>query len=112
VGGEFHWGAAYVGTRPTFDNGLPLLEVFLFDFAGDLYGREIEVEFIDHIRGDRRFDGVESLRAQIARDCERAREILAAVEGHDPLAGLPLAGALARGRGVPATPGKDPGSPR
>ena len=49
-------GAAYLGTRPTFDNGMPVLEVFLFDFDGDLYGREIEVEFVDHIRADRKFD--------------------------------------------------------
>ncbi len=56
--GEHHDGAAYLGTRPTFDDGAPVLEVFLLDFDGDLYGREIEVEFIDFIRGDRRFDGM------------------------------------------------------
>ena len=54
-----------------------VLEVFLFDFDGDLYGREIEVEFIDFIRPDRRFDGAASLQAQMERDCDRAREILA-----------------------------------
>ena len=70
-------GAAYLGTRPTFDDGAPLLEVFLFDFDGDLYGREIGVEFIDHIRADRRFDSVEALKAQMQRDCDRARAILA-----------------------------------
>ena len=42
--GEPHGGAAYLGTRPTFDDGSPVLEVFLFDFDGDLYGREIEVD--------------------------------------------------------------------
>ena len=41
---------------PTFDNGMPVLEVFLFDFDGDLYGHEIEVEFVDFIRDDRKFD--------------------------------------------------------
>ena len=56
VDGSLHAGAAYLGTRPTFDDGAPVLEVFLFDFDGDLYGREIEVEFIDFIRPDRRFD--------------------------------------------------------
>ena len=50
VDGERHDGAAYLGTRPTFDDGMPVLEVFLFDFDGDLYGREIEVEFVDFIR--------------------------------------------------------------
>ena len=75
--GSPYAGAAYLGTRPTFDDGAPVLEVFLFDFHGDLYGREIEVEFIDFIRPDRRFDGAESLRTQMEQDCDRAREILA-----------------------------------
>jgi riboflavin kinase / FMN adenylyltransferase len=75
--GHHYAGAAYLGTRPTFDDGSPVLEVFLFDFHGDLYGREIEVEFIDFIRPDRRFDGAASLQAQMDRDCDRAREILA-----------------------------------
>ena len=75
--GSLHTGAAYLGTRPTFDDGAPVLEVFLFDFHGDLYGREIEVEFIDFIRPDRRFDDAASLQAQMDRDCDRAREILA-----------------------------------
>ncbi len=74
--GKTHSGAAYLGTRPTFDDGAPLLEVFLFDFHGDLYGREIAVDFIDHIRADRRFDSAEALKAQMQRDCDRARAIL------------------------------------
>jgi riboflavin kinase/FMN adenylyltransferase len=69
--------AAYLGTRPSFDDGAPLLEVFLLDFSGDLYGREIEVEFIDFIRSDRRFRSVEELVAQMDQDIARAREILA-----------------------------------
>jgi riboflavin kinase/FMN adenylyltransferase len=77
VEGSRYDAAAYLGTRPTFDDGAPVLEVFLLDFDGDLYGRDIAVEFIDFIRGDRRFDGIEALQAQMARDCERAREILA-----------------------------------
>ena len=81
VDGSRHDGAAYLGTRPTFDDGAPVLEVFLFDFDGDLYGREIEVEFIDFIRGDRRFEGAAALQAQMAQDCERAREILRAGPG-------------------------------
>lgn len=78
VHGERYHGAAYLGTRPTFDDGAPVLETFLFDFNGDLYGREIEVEFVDFIRGDRRFDSVEALKAQMDKDCSRARAILAA----------------------------------
>jgi riboflavin kinase / FMN adenylyltransferase len=84
VGGERHAGAAYLGTRPTFDNGAPVLEIFLLDFDGDLYGRDIEVEFIDFIRPDRRFDGVEALKAQMEKDCARARQILATAPERAP----------------------------
>jgi riboflavin kinase/FMN adenylyltransferase len=76
VGGTQHAAAAYLGTRPTFDDGAPMLEVFLLDFDGNLYGREIEVEFIDFIRPDRRFDSAEALQAQMDLDCARARESL------------------------------------
>ncbi len=58
-----------------FDDGGALLEVFLFDFAGDLYGEEIEIEFIDFIRGDRKFDSVEALKAQMEADCAEARRL-------------------------------------
>lgn len=78
LGREVHDAAAYLGTRPTFDDGKPVLEVFLFDFDGDLYGREIEVEFIDYVRPDRRFDSIEALKEQMAKDCAKARELLAA----------------------------------
>lgn len=76
IGGESHDGAAYLGTRPTFDNGMPVLEVFLFDLDRDLYGQEITVEFIDFVRADRKFDSAEALIAQMNADCARAREIL------------------------------------
>ncbi|MTD94312.1 bifunctional riboflavin kinase/FAD synthetase [Hyphomicrobium sp. xq] len=77
LAGEHHDGAAYLGTRPTYDNGMPVLEVFLLDFDGDLYGREIDVEFVDFIRGDRKFDSSEALISQMQADCERIRDILA-----------------------------------
>lgn len=76
--GARHQGAAYLGTRPTFDNGPPVLEVFLFDFDGDLYGRLIEVSFVEFIRPDRRFDGMEALMVQMDEDCAKARQILSA----------------------------------
>lgn len=78
VEGARHQGAAYLGTRPTFDDGSPVLEVFLFDFDGDLYGRTIEVEFVEFLRGDRKFDGPDALKTQMDVDCARAREILTA----------------------------------
>jgi riboflavin kinase/FMN adenylyltransferase len=83
VDGKVHPAAAYLGTRPTFDHGRPLLEVFLLDFEGDLYGREIAVDFIDFIRGDRRFDGIEALKAQMQADVDQVRQVLAAARG-DP----------------------------
>jgi riboflavin kinase/FMN adenylyltransferase len=76
VDGKTCAGAAYLGTRPTFDDGAPMLEVFLLDFEGDLYGRRITVEFIDFVREDMKFASVEALKEQIARDCDRARAIL------------------------------------
>jgi len=91
VGEERYGGAAYLGTRPTFDHGLPVLEIFLFDFDGDLYGKEIQVEFLDFIREDQRFPGAEALVAQMHADCARAREIIADVDRRSPLAGFPLA---------------------
>lgn len=77
IEGEWHEGAAYLGTRPTFDDGKPVLEVFLFDFHGDLYGREIAVEFIAFLRGDRKFDGMDALVAQMTLDVAQARAVLA-----------------------------------
>jgi riboflavin kinase/FMN adenylyltransferase len=75
--GGIHDAAAYLGTRPTFDDGMPVLEVFLFDFTGDLYGRDIEVEFVDFIRGDRRFASADDLIVQMGQDIAKARAILA-----------------------------------
>ncbi|MGY6568701.1 MAG: riboflavin kinase, partial [Salinarimonas sp.] len=65
------------GRRPTFDNGAPLLETFLFDYSGDLYGKEASVEFLAFLRGEERFDSAEALIAQMDRDAEAAREALA-----------------------------------
>jgi riboflavin kinase/FMN adenylyltransferase len=55
----------------------PLLEVHLFDFDRDLYGCTINVELVQFLRAEKRFDGLDSLRAQIAEDCTQARRILA-----------------------------------
>jgi riboflavin kinase/FMN adenylyltransferase len=87
TGSHHHAGAAYLGTRPTFDDGAALLETFLFDFDGDLYGREIEVEFIGFIRPDRRFDTAAALQVQMDQDCDRAREILARAGRRPPAGG-------------------------
>jgi riboflavin kinase/FMN adenylyltransferase len=75
--GTWHDGAAYLGTRPTFDDGKPVLEVFVLDFDGDLYGRQIAVEFEGFIRPDRKFDSVEALVAQMDLDVAAVRTVLA-----------------------------------
>ncbi len=77
VEGRVFPGVASFGVRPTLDSGAPLLEVHLLDFDGDLYGREMEVEFIERIRDERKFDSVPLLVAEMERDKERARAILA-----------------------------------
>lgn len=76
LNGLTYRAAAYFGTRPTFDNGAPLLEVFLLGFEGDLYNREIEVEFVDFIRGDRHFASIDELKAQMSADCDSAATVL------------------------------------
>ena len=76
VDGRLVDGVASFGRRPTFDNGAPLLEVHLFDFAGDLYGRTLDVEFVGWIRGEERFDGIEALVAQMDRDSVEAKRML------------------------------------
>jgi riboflavin kinase/FMN adenylyltransferase len=75
--GRQYDGAAYIGTRPTYDNGMPVLEIFLFGFDGELYGRNLEVEFIDFVREDRKFASSDELVAQMQVDCARAAEMLA-----------------------------------
>jgi riboflavin kinase / FMN adenylyltransferase len=77
VDGAAHDAAAYLGTRPTFDDGKPVLEVFLFDFDSDLYGKTMSVEFVGFVRDDRKFDSAEELVAQMEIDVAHARAILA-----------------------------------
>jgi riboflavin kinase / FMN adenylyltransferase len=78
AGTKIYDGVASYGRRPTFDNGRALLEAFLFDFSGDLYGETIEVLFIGWIRAEAKFASAEALIAQMNRDKARAKEILRA----------------------------------
>ncbi len=73
-------GVARFGTRPTVDDGAPLLEVFLFDFSGDLYGKTVEVAFEAYLRPELKFDSLEALKARMGEDMAEAR---AALTGHD-----------------------------
>jgi len=70
-------GAANLGIRPQFEPPKELLEPHFFDFSGDLYGQCIEVQLIERIRAEEKFDGLDALMAQIGRDCDAARRILA-----------------------------------
>lgn len=76
VGGRSYDAVASFGRRPQFDNGAPLLETFLFDFEGDLYGQDMIVEFAGYIRDEAKFDGLEALIRQMKQDSERARVLL------------------------------------
>ena len=71
-------GVANLGVRPMFEIAEPLLEVWLLDFSGDLYGQVVETELVALLRGEMNFDGLDALRAQIDRDAEAARVVLAA----------------------------------
>jgi riboflavin kinase/FMN adenylyltransferase len=69
-------GAANLGIRPTFEPPKELLEPYFFDFSGDLYGQRIEVELISFLRPEAKFDGVDALKAQMARDCDETKRRL------------------------------------
>ena len=71
-------GVASVGSRPTFNGSKPLLEVFLFDFDADVYGKYIHVDFIAHLRSQKKYNLIDDLVAQMHIDADNARSILAA----------------------------------
>jgi riboflavin kinase / FMN adenylyltransferase len=75
--GDSHDAVASFGRRPQFDNGAPLLEVFLFDFDADLYGQMLIVEFVAFIRAEMKFNSVEALVTEMKRDSDKARALLA-----------------------------------
>ncbi len=83
--GRLHPGVANIGWRPTFGGrpgeGREVLEVHLFDFSGNLYGRALRVAFVARLREERRFPSAAALRAQVAEDAAAARRLLAAREG-------------------------------
>lgn len=76
--GQVLHGAANIGIRPQFEPPKELLEPYFFDFAGDLYGQEIEVAFHHFLRGEAKFDSLEALIEQMDKDCAEARRLLSA----------------------------------
>jgi len=81
--GDIRDGVANYGRRPTFDNGAPLLETHIFDFTGDLYGRAIQVEFVDWIRAEERFPSADALVMSMREDAATARRLLGAARADD-----------------------------
>ena len=82
AGSETVWydGVANLGHRPTFGGDGLVLEVNIFDFSEDIYGRHLRVALVEHLRPEKKFDGIEALRAQIAEDAARARAAAAAAK--------------------------------
>jgi riboflavin kinase/FMN adenylyltransferase len=77
VGEAWHLAATNVGIRPQFNTGRgELIEAYVLDFDADLYGQELAIEFVQRLRGERRFPGVEALLEQMARDVEATRRLL------------------------------------
>ena len=76
AGGEEWLAAVNVGVRPTFESGRgELIEAYLLDFDGDLYGKPLRIEFLKRLRGERRFASIEQLVEQMHRDVEETRAI-------------------------------------
>ena len=73
--GVEHRAVVNLGSRPTFKEGERLLEVHLLDVVADLYGRQLDVDFVDRLRDVQRFESIDALRAQIARDADAARTV-------------------------------------
>ncbi len=83
IEGKSYPAAAYLGKRPTFDNGKILLEIFVMNFDGNLYDRNIEVEFIEFIRDDQKFVDIETLKSQMDDDVDQIREVLSKIQNNN-----------------------------
>jgi riboflavin kinase / FMN adenylyltransferase len=87
ISGKRYDGVASFGRRPMFDDGAPLLEVFLFGFEGDLYGHTLDVAFIGWIRHEQKFESIEALRRHMMADAAQARDALKRAGKAFPLLG-------------------------
>ena len=79
VDGRVYGACTNVGEAPTFERRERRVEAHLLGFEGDVYGKVVDVSFVEKLRGERRFSGIEELKAQIGRDVEEARGVLGAV---------------------------------
>jgi riboflavin kinase/FMN adenylyltransferase len=73
---EIYRAVVNIGNRPTFDNGPRTIEAHLLDFDREMYGQRVKLEFVKHLRSERKFDGIEELVSQIRSDVGQARELL------------------------------------
>ncbi len=78
VGDVLHGAVLNAGVRPTFGENVFTLEAHVLDFSGDLYDRPVRLDFVKHLREERKFPGIDALKAQIAADVAAAREALGA----------------------------------
>jgi riboflavin kinase/FMN adenylyltransferase len=76
INGETYQSVMNIGKRPTFGGSERIIEVFLFDYDDDLYGRELKIGLVERIRGEKKFDKVEELQEQVKEDIKRTRAIL------------------------------------
>ena len=102
VDGEARPGVANIGTNPTFGNDAISVEAHLLDYSGDLYDKDIRVHFVQRIRDERKFSGIDELKQRIGTDCDLGRTILASSEAQ-----LPETGADARAADPSAHPSAD-----
>jgi riboflavin kinase/FMN adenylyltransferase len=76
LGGSRYPSVTNIGRRPHFDGEHPSVETYIFDFDGDIYGRTLKIELVEHVSPELKFETIEQLKAKIAGDVARAREIL------------------------------------
>jgi riboflavin kinase/FMN adenylyltransferase len=84
IAGRSYDGVANFGRRPTFDKKDVLLEIHVFDFAGDIYGQQIVVAFVAYLRPELKFASLDALKTQIAADGKEARRLLKATPANPP----------------------------
>lgn len=82
-GTTWHMGCANIGRRPTFGGDEVVVEAHLFDFADDIYGRQLRVALVGYLRPEQKFSGVDELRARITKDCSAARGLLESLSAGD-----------------------------
>lgn len=78
IEGESEWrdGAANIGLRPMFETALPMLETYIFDFEGDLYGQKLKIKPVQKLRDEMKFDSLDALKDQMKQDCILVKNIL------------------------------------